>query len=52
MFLVSFINRVLKTIFVFVHFGLSNKFFSLKNKKLFLKTENKEKKQLPNIHFL
>ena len=31
------------------HFELPNKFFSLKNRKLFLKTENKEKKQLPNI---
>ena len=30
-------------------FELSNKFFSLKNKKLFLKIENKGKKQLPNI---
>ena len=27
-----------------VHFGLSNKFFNLKNKKLFLKAENKRKK--------
>ena len=33
----------------FVHFGLWNKFFSFKNRKLFLKTENKGKKQLPNI---
>ena len=33
----------------FVHFGLSNKFFSLKNRKLFLETENKGKKQLLNI---
>ena len=31
------------------HFELPNKFFSLQNRKLFLKTENKEKKQLPNI---
>ena len=31
------------------HFELPNKFFSLKNSKLFLKTENKGKKQLPNI---
>ena len=30
-------------------FELPNKFFSFKNRKLFLKTENKEKKQLPNI---
>ena len=28
---------------------MPNKYFSLKNKKLFLKTENKKKKQLPNI---
>ena len=33
----------------FVHFGLPNKFFSLKNRKLVLETENKGKKQLPNI---
>ena len=33
------------------HFELPNKFFSLKNRKLFLKTKNKEKKQLPNIIF-
>ena len=32
-----------------VHFELPNKFFSLKNRKLFLKIENKGKKQLPNI---
>ena len=32
-----------------VHIKLPNKFFSFKNIKLFLKTENKEKKQLPNI---
>ena len=32
-----------------VHFGLPNKFFSLKNRKLFLKIENKGKKQLANI---
>ena len=32
------------------HFELPNKFFSLKNKKkIFLKIENKGKKQLPNI---
>ena len=31
------------------NFELPNKFFSLKNRKLFLKTKNKEKKQLPNI---
>ena len=33
----------------FVHFGLPNKFFSLKNRKLVLETENKGKKQLSNI---
>ena len=33
----------------FVHFGLPNKFFSLKNRKLFLETKNKGKNQLPNI---
>ena len=33
----------------FVHFGLPNKFFSLKNRKLFLETENKSKNQLPKI---
>ena len=33
----------------FVYFGLSNKFFSFKNRKLFLETENKGKKQLLNI---
>ena len=32
-----------------VHFELPNKFFSPKNRKLFFKTENKRKKQLPNI---
>ena len=32
-----------------IHFGLPNKFFSLKNRKLFLEIENKKKKQLPNI---
>ena len=32
-----------------VYFRLPNKFFSLKNRKLFLKIENKEEKQLPNI---
>ena len=32
-----------------IHFGLPNKFFSLKNRNLFLKIENKRKKQLPNI---
>ena len=32
-----------------VNFGLPNKFFSLKNRKLFLKIKNKGKKQLPNI---
>ena len=32
-----------------IHFGLPKKFFSLKNRKLFLKIENKEEKQLPNI---
>ena len=38
----------------FIHFRLSNKFFSLKNRKLFLETENKRKKQLPNtpLYFL
>ena len=29
--------------FFLVHFGLPNKFFSLKNRKLFLETENKGK---------
>ena len=29
----------------FVHFGLPNKFFSLKNSKLFFKIENKRKKK-------
>ena len=33
----------------FAYFELPNKFFSLKNRKLFLKTENKGKKQLQNI---
>ena len=28
------------------HFGLPNKFFSFKNRKLFLKTKNKEKKTI------
>ena len=36
----------------FVHFWLPNKFFSFKNRKLFLETKNKRKKQLPNIHLL
>ena len=35
--------------FFLVYFGLPNKFFSLKNRNLFLKIENKEEKQLPNI---
>ena len=30
-----------------VYFELPKKFFSFKNRKLFFKTENKEKKQLP-----
>ena len=42
-----------KTIFLYflfsVYFGLPNKFFNLKNRKLFLKTEKKVKKKLPNI---
>ena len=29
----------------FVHFGLQNKFFSLKNRKLFLETKNKREKK-------
>ena len=37
--------------FFLVHFGLPYKFFSLKNRKLFLETENKGKKQLPNIPY-
>ena len=37
--------------FLFI-FGLRNKCLSLKNRKLFLKTENKGKKQLPNIILL
>ena len=32
-----------------IYFGLPNKFFSLKNRKLFSKIENKRKKQLTNI---
>ena len=43
MFSISFINWILKTDFIFCQFWLPNKFFSFKNKKLFLKTENKEK---------
>ena len=35
--------------FFSVNFRLLNKFFSLKNKKLFLEIENNEEKQLPNI---
>ena len=31
------------------HFGLPNKFFSLNNRKLFLKIENRGTKQLPKI---
>ena len=34
-----------------VYFGLLNKIFSLKNRKLFLETENEGKKQLPNIPY-
>ena len=36
--------------FFLVHFELPNKFLNLKNKKLFLETENKRKKQLLNPH--
>ena len=49
MFSVSFTNWVLKTIFVFYPFWVAKQVFSLKNRKLFLKIENKGKKQLPNI---
>ena len=38
-----------KQFLFFAYFELPNKFFSIKNRKLFLKTENKRKKQLPNI---
>ena len=38
-----------KQFLFFARFELPNKFFSFKNRKLFLKTENKGKKQLPNI---
>ena len=36
-------------IFVFCPFWIAKHVFNLKNRKLFLKIENKEKKQLPNI---
>ena len=49
MFSVSFTNWVLRTIFVFCPFWVAKQVFSLKNIKLFLETENKRKKQLPNI---
>ena len=32
-----------------IHFGLPNKFFNFKNRKLFLETKNKGKKQLSDI---
>ena len=35
-------------IFVFCLFWVAKQVFSLTNRKLFLVTENKEKKQLPN----
>ena len=34
-----------------IYFELPNKFYSLKNRKLFLEIENKRKKQLPNIQW-
>ena len=42
----SFLHKLsFENIFLFfVYFGLPNKFFSLKNRKLFLKTENKKEK--------
>ena len=39
----------IETFFFSIHFELSNKFSSLKNRKLFLEIENRKKKQLPNI---
>ena len=44
-------NEFWDQFFFLVHFGLPYKFFSLKNRKLFLETENKGKKQLPNIPY-
>ena len=35
--------------FLTFFFFLRDKFFSLKNRKLFLKTKNKRKKQFPNV---
>ena len=50
MFLIFFTNWVLRTIFVFYSFlGLPNKFFSLKNRKLFLKTEKYRKKDMNKL---
>ena len=51
MFSVSSQIEFWEQILFFVYFGLPNKFFSLKNKKLFLEIENKGKKKLlpPNI---
>ena len=43
MFSISFTNWVLITFLFSVHFELPNKFFNLKSRKLFLKTENKKK---------
>ena len=46
----NFLHKLgFENIFLFsIHFELPNKFFSFKYRKMFLKTENKEKKQLPN----
>ena len=45
-----------KQFLFFIYFELPNKFFSFKNRKLFLETENKGKKQLLDIplmfHFI
>ena len=40
----SFLHKLgFENNFFFIHFGLPNKFFSFKNRKLFLKTKNKGK---------
>ena len=39
----SFFPEFWELFLFLVHYGLLNKFFSLKNKKLFLKTENNRK---------
>ena len=48
LFLVSFVNLNVETVFFPICFQLPNKFSSLENRKQFLKVKNLEKKQLSN----